>query len=85
MAGRAKPAGYSGTPLAKKLGLRKGGRLCAVGAPQQYQRLLAPLPAGVRFVSKVGADTDMVHLFVTKRVDVARLRGRDELILLLTR
>jgi len=72
VAGRANAAGYSGTPLAKKLGLREGGRVWAVGAPQQYQKLLAPLPAGVKFVSKVGADTDIVHLFATKRLDLTK-------------
>ncbi len=76
MAGRAKAAGYSGTPLAKKLGLREGGRVYAVGAPQEYQKLLAPVPAGVKFVSKVGADTDIVHLFATKRVDLAKQLGQ---------
>ncbi len=76
MAGRAKAAGYSGTPLVKKLGLREGGRVYAVGAPQEYQKLLAPVPAGVKFVSKVGADTDIVHLFVTKRADLAKRLGQ---------
>ncbi len=45
VAGRTNAAGYSGTPLAKKLGLREGGRVYAVGAPEQYENLLPPLPA----------------------------------------
>ena len=44
------PAGYSGTPLAKKLGFKPGLRIAAVGAPPNYQKLLAPLPEGVEFV-----------------------------------
>ena len=38
-------AGYSGTPLAKKLGLKPGQRVSAPGAPPNYRKLLAPLPA----------------------------------------
>ncbi len=76
MAGRTNGAGYSGTPLAKKLGFREGGRVYAVGEPQHYQQLLAPLPAGMEFVSRIGADTDIVHLFVTKRVDLAKRLGQ---------
>ncbi len=76
MAGRTNAAGYSGTPLAKKLGLRVGGKVYAVGAPELYEKLLTPVPAGVKFVSKVGADTDIVHVFATKRVDLAKRLGQ---------
>ena len=41
-------AGYSGTPLARKLGLKPGGRLALVGAPEGFERLLEPLPEGAR-------------------------------------
>lgn len=76
MAATAKAAGYSGTPLAKKLGLREGSRVWAIGAPQEYQRLLAPLPAGVKFVSKAGPDADIVHVFVTRRADLGKRLAR---------
>ena len=39
--------GYSGTPLAKKLGIAAGARLFLHQAPANYRELLAPLPAGV--------------------------------------
>jgi hypothetical protein len=39
-------AGYSGTPLAKKLGIMEGSRVLLVGAPDDYESLLAPLPLG---------------------------------------
>lgn len=60
-------SGYSGTPLAKKLGLKAGLRVCAVDAPAGYADLLAPLPAAVQFQSAVDATTDLAHLFVTRR------------------
>jgi hypothetical protein len=60
-------AGYSGTPLAKKLGLSEDRALFAVDAPAHYRELLKPLPAGVVLVPKVGPTTDIVHLFVTER------------------
>ncbi len=42
------------------------------GAPANYRRLLAPLPAGVRLVSGIDADTDIIHLFVSRRSELAR-------------
>lgn len=62
---RAAAAGYSGTPLAKKLGVTTGCRLLTIGAPADYRRLLEPLPDGVAFVSRASASVDVVHLFVT--------------------
>jgi len=60
-------AGYSGTPLAKKLGIRSGTKLLTVDAPEGYKRLLDPLPNAVEFVSRVSGSTAMVHLFSTSR------------------
>jgi hypothetical protein len=60
-------SGYSGTPLAKKLGIGAGCRLYLHGAPPDYAALVAPLPAGVQVVARFGADTDVIHLFATER------------------
>ena len=60
-------SGYSGTPLAKKLGIRAGARLFLHEAPQNYRRLVAPLPAGVQTVPRIDARTDIVHVFATAR------------------
>ncbi|HEX6058035.1 MAG TPA: DUF3052 domain-containing protein [Gemmatimonadaceae bacterium] len=57
-------AGYSGTPLAKKLGIAEGGRVSLVGAPTGFEALLDPLPGGVRFGSSRTAPVDLVLLFV---------------------
>lgn len=56
-------AGYSGTPLAKKLGIKPGARVLAKNAPADYKKLLAPIPEGVVFVAKSGKDLDLIHFF----------------------
>lgn len=64
----ASPAGYSGTPLWKKLGLREDTTVLTVHAPRCYRKLLAGLPRGVTFVTEANPPVEFVHLFV----DVAR-------------
>ena len=65
-------AGYSGTPLAKKLGIAPAQRVLLIGAPDAYDALLAPLPPGVVFDTKAGPAIDLVQLFVTAREDLAK-------------
>ena len=64
--------GYSGTPLAKKLGLKPGLRVCALHAPRDYRDIVTPWPEGVQLVAKASAQTGLVHLFVTERAVLAR-------------
>jgi hypothetical protein len=66
------PAGYSGTPLAKKLGYKPAMQVCLLGAPAGFRQLLEPLPDAVSFASRSGKSTDMVHLFTAKRAELAR-------------
>jgi hypothetical protein len=65
-------AGYSGTPLAKKLGIASGSRVLAIGAPEDYAAWLAPLPEDVAFVSKLTGNTAIIHLFCDQRTVLAR-------------
>jgi hypothetical protein len=68
-------AGYSGTPLAKKLGVQPGCRVLTFEAPANYAELLAPLPAGVRFDAEVTRSTDLVHAFCVRQAELhARLQ-----------
>jgi hypothetical protein len=72
-------AGYSGTPLAKKLGLKEGCRLFLGAAPGNYARLIAPPPPGLKTVTRIDAATDVIHLFSTERAALARkLHGARE-------
>lgn len=63
-------AGYSGTPLSKKLGIAPGYRVKTGRAPANYQELLAPLPADVHLSSRFRSDVDLWHLFVKSRAEL---------------
>ncbi len=65
-------SGYSGTPLAKKLGIAEGARVFVWDGPADYRDLVAPLPAGVRFTKGLDSDADLVHVFVKARVMLER-------------
>ena len=51
----AMTVGYSGTPLAKKLGIKEGMTVLVVNAPADYAELVAPLPEGVTIVEEMHA------------------------------
>jgi hypothetical protein len=63
-------AGYSGTPLAKKLGIKEGHRVVLLGAPAGFAATLEPLPPVIVATSLRGAPADVVVLFVTKRAQL---------------
>lgn len=65
-------AGYSGTPLARKLGIAAGDEVFLVGAPKDYRELVKPLPDGVRFAARMGKETDVVHVFATDRAKLEK-------------
>ncbi len=60
-------AGYSGTPLSKKLGIKPGARVKVGNAPRNYEDLLAPLPDNAVISPRLRAPVDIVHLFVKSR------------------
>jgi hypothetical protein len=61
-------AGYSGTPLLKKLGIKPDFRIILQNAPSPYLDWLSPLPEGIKIVKKSAKDDiDFTHLFVLKR------------------
>ncbi len=57
-------AGYSGTPLAKKLGLKPGGRIRVIDAPRPYLDLVAPAPEGLILIEESQSKKDGIHIFV---------------------
>lgn len=57
-------AGYSETPLAKKLGLKEGSRVAMTGAPPGFRRELIGLPDGVNFVTTTASELDVILFFV---------------------
>lgn len=56
-------AGYSGTPLAKKLGIKEEFTVVAINPPEDYSELLAPLPENVLVTEKLRSDADIIHIF----------------------
>ena len=70
------PTGYSGTPLAKKLGLQPGCTLCLIGAPDDYLDLLEPLPQPLHFASRLSARVDTVQLFTAQRSELQAVLER---------
>lgn len=64
--------GYSGTPLAKKLGIKPPLTLVAIAPPREYRSWLGALPAGVRISSSTMKTPEAVHLFATRRAVLAK-------------
>jgi hypothetical protein len=58
-------AGYSGTPLVKKLGIKPESTLFLLNAPDEYFDWVTPLPKGVTVKAKLSGKLDFIHLFVT--------------------
>ena len=61
------PAGYSGTPLARKLGYGPGAKAFLINPPTDYMKLVAPLPEGVVFAARRPKSADLVHLFTASK------------------
>lgn len=65
-------AGYSGTPLAKKLGIKEGSRIALVNAPKDFRSALGELPDNVEFVSRPTKSLDIFLFFVMSERVLAR-------------
>lgn len=63
------PAGYSSTPLAKKLGIKPGYRMLLINEPDHYGDLFDDLP-GDLIIDHDGTDIDFVHFFITEKKDL---------------
>jgi len=60
-------AGYSGTPLVRKLGFRPGWRIGVVDGPDSLPGLLGELPEGAELIAGLGPALDAVWLFAVSR------------------
>jgi|ERR1700722_14774434 len=65
-------AGYSGTPLAKKLGIKEGDQVTLVNSPEGYLELLEPLPSAVAFINRISKSNDIIHIFCTQRAELEK-------------
>ena len=64
-------AGYSGTPLAKKLGIKEGHAVALLKAPDGFEAMLEGLPDGVTIRTAARGTNDVVVSFHKKRADLA--------------
>ena len=69
-------AGYSGTPLGKKLGVKDGQRTWAYAMPESVAAEIAECGFRPLELKTPKAGLEMVHLFVTRREDLAKQLGR---------
>ena len=60
-------AGYSGTPLVNKLGIKEGARVAFVGAPGDFGKTLGSLPDGVEVLKRPGKEMDVIVFFTASR------------------
>jgi hypothetical protein len=72
-------AGYSGTPLFKKLGIKEGHRVAFPSAPDGFRNLLGELPDGITVKSRASGPLDVIVFFTKRRAELERrltaLRG----------
>lgn len=73
-------AGYSGTPLTKKLGIKEGSRVALINAPKDFESELGELPDNVQFIRRPTKSLDIIVFFVlTERAllrDFAKFAAR---------
>ncbi len=62
--------GYSGTPLALKLGIKDDTVALLVGAPADYRELIGDTRA--TFAARIGKNVSLVHLFTTSKTELAK-------------
>lgn len=77
-----KPSGYSGTPLAKKLGIKAGFRIRLFNQPPYYYRLFSDFPADIKELTDKKSKKDFIHYFAKSlaqlNVDIKQLREEVE-------
>ncbi len=60
-------AGYSGTPLPQKLGIKPSSTVTVIDEPANYRQLLGSVAKSVQFTDQVAKDAAFVHLFAKER------------------
>ena len=62
--------GYSGTPLAKKLGIKPGFKVRLIGEPEYYLTLFTDLPMDVYFVANEESPVNLIHFFTKTNAEL---------------
>jgi hypothetical protein len=66
------PAGYSGTPLPRKLGIKPRARLALIGSPEGFDQTLGELPTDVTVVRRASGSFDVLVAFFVRRAALER-------------
>ena len=66
-----KTSGYSGTPLAKKLGFKAGQTVLLLGQPANYSSLVGTALKDLKRAKSIGPGVDIVHMFTASRSRLA--------------
>ena len=67
-----KSVGYSGTPLAKKIGIKEGFTIRLFNQPAGYFDLFEDFPSSVKIVKNKHSSKDLVHYFITTAAELLR-------------
>jgi hypothetical protein len=67
------PSGYSGTPLAKKLGIKSGFTIKLIDQPEYYLSLFSDFPKDISIKNKAKKDLDLIHCFVKSKKELEKI------------
>ena len=65
-------AGYSGTPLGQKLGIKSGTTVALIDGPANYRKLLGKTASEVKFSDRIGSDCGFIHFFTSQRNELEK-------------
>jgi hypothetical protein len=76
MAQLPQPSGYSGTPLAKKLGIKPGFKVMLINEPARYFDLFTDMPMDMQIINDESEKKDLVHFFTKQQQELFDLLPR---------
>jgi hypothetical protein len=65
-------AGYSGTPLAQKLGIKPATTVIAIGQPANYRKLLGKVASEIKISDRATDNSSFIHFFTTRRSELEK-------------
>lgn len=69
-------AGYSKTPLVKKLGIKEYAQVVFINEPKEFRKELGALPKGVSPKTSLGKQCEYIHFFTLSRAELEKMFPR---------